>query len=90
MFGPGPACHAPGVTVFLQRDGERRASFLNRLAVLLELVIGGDDDIGAVGGDVDVQRSAEGHGAISDAVLLGVRAVVIRPLCAGAPAPCHW
>jgi hypothetical protein len=84
VLRPRPAGDTPAGRAFLHCNGEERADFLNWRAVFLEFVIGGDDHIGAIAGEVDVSWSAESDYAVDDAVLFCVGVVGIGPLCAGA------
>src|SRR5262245_26826153 len=53
-LGPGPPGDLPAGGSFLERDGEDGAGFLLRLALALIGVVGGNDDVGAVPGHVDM------------------------------------
>ncbi len=69
----------------MQGERDDGADFADWLPFLLEGVVGRDDHVGAVRGDVHVPRVAERDNSIRDAILLGIGVEVADPLGAG---PC--
>ena len=83
MFGPSPSCDSPTGFAVLQGKREDGADFADWLPLLLEVVVRGDDHVGAVCGDIRVRWVAERDNSIRDAILLGIRFKVADPLGAG-------
>src|SRR6266545_370109 len=80
ILGPSPRGNPPTGSTLSQGNCQDRAGLLNWLRFLLVYVVRRNDDIGAVGRDIDVLGGAEGDGSVSDAVTPGVRVIVTHPL----------
>jgi hypothetical protein len=83
-FRPGPSQDVPAGWALLQGKGKPRTDFLFRLALDLEVVVAGDDDIGTIAGDVSMQRFAERRPRVYDprtmnASMLRARRAVVGP-----------
>jgi hypothetical protein len=83
MFRPGPSRDSPTYLAFLHGKRDDRASFANRLSLLLERVVRRNYHVGTVPAHIHVRRVAERDHSAGDAILLGIGLVVADPLRTG-------
>lgn len=69
----------PPGAAFVHGNRHKRARFLHRLAVLLVHVVGTNDDVSTVAGNVSVLGRCHRDDRVRDAVLLRVRIEVRHP-----------